>query len=112
MKQLSEYDMALLSALLDDALPRAEADALRQRLQQDAALRDALVDLTLTRDAMRAMPVVQPPRSLRIDPARLTQARGWRWWLIHATRRPTHPNHGGHAQSVYLHHFWATGTRQ
>jgi hypothetical protein len=82
MKQLSEHDMALLSALLDDALPSAEADALRQRLQQDAALRDALVDLTLTRDAMRAMPVVQPPRSLRIDPARLTQARGWRWWLI------------------------------
>jgi len=82
MKQLSEHDIALLSALLDDALPRAEADALRQRLQQDADLRDALVDLTLTRDAMRAMPVAQPPRSLRIDPVRLTQARGWRWWLV------------------------------
>ncbi|MFM7679554.1 MAG: hypothetical protein ACKO83_11960, partial [Roseiflexaceae bacterium] len=82
MKQLSEQDMSLLSALLDDALPSAEADALRQRLQHDTALRDALVDLTLTRDAMRAMPVAQPPRSLRIDSARLQQARGWRWWLV------------------------------
>lgn len=82
MKQLTEQDIAQLSALLDDTLPAAEADALRQRLQHDAALYDVFVDLTLTRDAMRALPVAQPPRSLRIDPARLTKARGWRWWLV------------------------------
>lgn len=82
MKQLSEQDIAQLSALLDGTLPAAQAAVLRQRLQDDEGLQDAFTELALTRDAMRALPVAQPPRSLRIDPQRLHQARGWRWWLV------------------------------
>lgn len=82
MKQLSERDSAQLSALLDGTLPDAQADALRQRMQSDDALQDAFTELALTRDAMQALPVAQPPRSLRIDTQRLHQARGWRWWLV------------------------------
>ena len=82
MKQLSEQDSAQLSALLDGTLPEAQAAVLRQRMQSDDALQDAFTELALTRDAMQALPVAQPPRSLRIDPQRLHQARGWRWWLV------------------------------
>jgi len=81
-KQLSEQDSAQLSALLDGTLPDAQAAALRQRMQSDEALQDAFTEIALTRDAMRALPVAQPPRSLRIDVQRLQQARGWRWWLV------------------------------
>ena len=82
MKSISEHDSAQLSALLDDTLPAAQAAALHQRLQQDEALQEAFTELALVRDTLRALPVAPPPRSLRIDPQRLQQARGWRWWLV------------------------------
>lgn len=82
MNPISEHDSAQLSALLDDALPAAQAAALRQRLAHDDALQDAFTELALVRDAMRSLPVAPPPRSLRIDAQRLQQARGWRWWLV------------------------------
>ena len=79
---ITTQDMEQLSALLDGELSPANATKLRQRMQTDAALQDAYTELALTQDAMRTMPTLKPPRSLRIDPQRLHQARGWRWWLI------------------------------
>jgi len=79
---LTTQDMEQLSALLDGELSPTNAATLRQRMQTDAALQDAYTELALTQDAMRTMPTLKPPRSLRIDPQRLHQARGWRWWLI------------------------------
>jgi anti-sigma factor RsiW len=79
---LTTQDMERLSALFDGELSPTNAEALRQRMHTDAALQDAYTELALTQDAMRTMPTLKPPRSLRIDPQRLQQARGWRWWLI------------------------------
>jgi anti-sigma factor RsiW len=79
---LTTQDMEQLSALLDGELSPTNAATLRQRMQTDAALQDAYTELALAQDAMRTMPTLKPPRSLRIDPQRLQQARGWRWWLI------------------------------
>lgn len=79
---LTTQDMEQLSALLDGELSPTNAATLRQRMQTDVALQDAYTELALTQDAMRTMPTLKPPRSLRIDPQRLHQARGWRWWLI------------------------------
>jgi anti-sigma factor RsiW len=79
---LTTQDMEQLSALLDGELSPANAATLRQRMQTDATLQDAYTELALTQDAMRTMPTLKPPRSLRIDSQRLHQARGWRWWLI------------------------------
>lgn len=79
---LTTQDMEQLSALLDGELSATEAATLRQRMQTDATLQAAYTEIALTQDAMRTMPTLKPPRSLRIDPQRLHQARGWRWWLI------------------------------
>lgn len=79
---ITTQDMEQLSALLDGELSPANAAKLRQRMQTDAALQDAYTEMALTQEAMRTMPTLKPPRSLRIDPQRLHQARGWRWWLI------------------------------
>lgn len=79
---ITTQDMEQLSALLDGELSPANAVKLRQRMQTDAALQDAYTELALTQEAMRTMPTLKPPRSLRIDSQRLHQARGWRWWLI------------------------------
>ena len=79
---ITTQDMEQLSALLDGELSPANAAKLRQRMQTDAALQDAYTELALTQEAMRTMPTLKPPRSLRIDSQRLHQARGWRWWLI------------------------------
>ena len=79
---ITTQDMEQLSALLDGELSPANAAKLRQRMQTDAALQDAYTEMALTQEAMRTMPTLKPPRSLRIDSQRLHQARGWRWWLI------------------------------
>lgn len=81
MHHIREEDMVLLTALLDGALNPQESAAIRQRLASDDALRDAYLDLELVRDQLYQLPPVKPPRSLRIDDATLTRARGWRWWL-------------------------------
>lgn len=79
---VTTQDMEQLSALLDGELSATKAATLRQRMQTDATLHAAYTEIALTQDAMRTMPTLKPPRSLRIDPQRLHQARGWRWWLI------------------------------
>ena len=79
---ITTQDMEQLSALLDGELSPTNAAKLRQRMQTDVALQDAYTELALTQEAMRTMPTLKPPRSLRIDSQRLHQARGWRWWLI------------------------------
>lgn len=79
---ITTQDMEQLSALLDGELSPANAAKLRQRMQTDATLQDAYTEMALTQEAMRTMPTLKPPRSLRIDSQRLHQARGWRWWLI------------------------------
>ena len=79
---ITTQDMEQLSALLDGELSPANAAKLRQRRQTDAALQEAYPEMALTQEAMRTMPTLKPPRSLRIDSQRLHQARGWRWWLI------------------------------
>jgi len=79
---LTTQDMEQLSALLDGELSPTNAAILRQRMQTNATLHAAYTELALTQDAMRTMPTLKPPRSLRIDSQRIHQARGWRWWLI------------------------------
>ncbi|MFZ9857591.1 MAG: hypothetical protein ACO3F2_04565, partial [Roseiflexaceae bacterium] len=81
MHHIREEDMVLLTALLDGALNPQESVALRQRIADDDALHEAYLDLELIRDQMVHLPPVQMPRSLLLDDATLTRARGWRWWL-------------------------------
>ncbi len=81
-QQHSQQDQALLSAYIDGALAPAQARQLEQRMSTCSELRQHYEELLQMRDALRSMPDVRPPRSLRIDVARLEAARGWRWWLI------------------------------
>ena len=81
-QQHSQQDQALLSAYIDGALAPAQARQLEQRMSTHPELRQHYDELRQMRDALRSMPDVRPPRSLRIDVARLEAARGWRWWLI------------------------------
>ena len=78
---ISEEDMVLLTALIDGALNPQQTEALRQRLAHDDALHEAYLDLELIRDQLTHLPPARVPRSLRLDDATFTRARGWRWWL-------------------------------
>lgn len=82
MSTISHSDIALLEDLADDALPAAQASALRLRMASEPALADAYSELSLMRAMMHDLPAARPPRSLRLDRQTMQQARGWRWWLI------------------------------
>ncbi len=84
---LSDDDLALLSDYLDNALDASACAALQARLAREPLLQQALDELQLTCELMRALPDVVPPRSFTLDPAQVSQrsvAGGiWRTnWLM------------------------------
>lgn len=66
---LSEHDLELLSAYLDNQLVVTERAAFEKRLQVEPQLRAELEDLRATTALLRELPVLTPPRSFTLDPA-------------------------------------------
>lgn len=81
-QQLSQREMDLLSAYIDGALSSAQVARIEQRIAKDERFKQAHRELMAMQNALRTLPAVHPPRSLRIDVQKLEAARGWRWWLI------------------------------
>lgn len=75
---LSNRDLELLSAYLDNELRPAERDALNARLAHDAELRIALTELRANRLLLRQAPRLKAPRSFALDPAQFS--RSFPWW--------------------------------
>src|SRR6266508_6470094 len=68
-QQLSDADLELLSAYIDNRLTADERAALEQRLRNEPALRGTLDDLRGTVTLLRGLPPLTPPRSFTLDPA-------------------------------------------
>jgi len=68
-------DFDRLSAYLDNQLPDRDRAALEARLAAEPALRAALTELRLTVRALRALPMVKPPRSFTLTPAQVGGVR-------------------------------------
>ncbi|NJN18449.1 MAG: hypothetical protein HC822_20455 [Oscillochloris sp.] len=66
---LSDSDLELLSAYLDNALNVAERINVERRLESDPLLRAELDDLRATVMSLRNLEPLRPPRSFTIDPA-------------------------------------------
>ncbi|MCX7791074.1 MAG: hypothetical protein N2378_10585 [Chloroflexaceae bacterium] len=66
---LSDSDLELLSAYIDNALSVAERVNLERRLAADPRLRAELEQLQATTRLLRQLPPVPPPRSFTLDPA-------------------------------------------
>ncbi|HEC22146.1 MAG TPA: hypothetical protein ENI95_04425 [Chloroflexi bacterium] len=66
---LSEQDLILLNAYLDDELPAGERAAFEQRLARDPALRAELEALQVTVSLMQMAERVPVPRNFTLDPA-------------------------------------------
>lgn len=66
---LSDSDLELLSAYIDDALSVAERVNLERRLAADPRLRAELEELQATTRLLRRLAPVRPPRSFTLDPA-------------------------------------------
>ncbi len=66
---LSDSDLELLSAYIDDALSVAERVNLERRLAADPRLRAELEELQATTRLLRRLAPVLPPRSFTLDPA-------------------------------------------
>lgn len=81
---LSARDLELLSAYLDERLGPRERAALENRLQSDAGLRRELEQLRATVQALRGLPVLQPPRSYTLPVPAPSKAR-------EISRRPITP---------------------
>lgn len=69
---LSDADLDLLSAYLDDALSPAELVTLHQRLQQEPELHATLHELQFMQQMLQALPTVPTPRSFTLDPETVT----------------------------------------
>lgn len=67
---LSDSDLELLSAYIDNALSVAERVNLERRLAADPRLRAELEELQATTRLLRRLAPVRPPRSFTLDPAR------------------------------------------
>ena len=74
---ISRSDLELLSAYLDGELTPSERAALESRLAAEPDLRAALDGLRLTVRTLRATPVLAPPRSFVLDPARFRRRAPW-----------------------------------
>ncbi|MGQ9849187.1 MAG: hypothetical protein ACUVSU_03960 [Aggregatilineaceae bacterium] len=74
---LSNRDLELLSAYLDNELRPAERDALNARLAHDAELRIALAELRANRLLLRQAPRLKAPRSFALDPAQFSRSLPW-----------------------------------
>jgi hypothetical protein len=68
-RQLSDDELELLSAYIDNQLAAAERAALEQRLGREPALRAALDELRGTVALLRELAPLPPPRSFTLDPA-------------------------------------------
>lgn len=66
---LSDSDLELLSAYIDNALGPAERASLERRLAADPRLRAELEELQMTTRLLRQLEPVRPPRSFTLDPA-------------------------------------------
>ncbi|MCS6880497.1 MAG: hypothetical protein RMK84_13940 [Oscillochloridaceae bacterium] len=66
---LSDSDLELLSAYIDNALSPAERANLERRLAADPRLRAELEELQTTTRLLRQLEPVRPPRSFTLDPA-------------------------------------------
>lgn len=81
-RRISEDDVTLLSAYLDDQLAAADRARLEQRLRDEGDLRTELEELRATTMLLRALPVERPVRSFTLDPTTtLTQSPYWFGWL-------------------------------
>ncbi len=78
LHHLSRRDLEALSAYLDGELRPAEARRLEARLHKEAQLRMALAELRSLREAVRALPVARPPRSLALTPEMVGRRSGAR----------------------------------
>ncbi len=65
-----------LSAYLDGRLDGAEKAALETRLNKEESLRFQLDELRSVRDALRALPLLKPPRPLALTPAMAGRTAG------------------------------------
>jgi hypothetical protein len=68
-RQLSDDELELLSAYIDNQLAAADRGALEQRLGRDPALRVALDELRGTVALLHELAPLPPPRSFALDPA-------------------------------------------
>src|SRR5207249_744866 len=80
-QQLSDADLELLSAYIDNQLTADERATLEQRLRDEPALRGTLDELRGTVTLLRDIPPLPPPRSFTLDPAafapRPSRLFGW-----------------------------------
>lgn len=74
---LSNRDLELLSAYLDNELRPAERDALNARLAHDPELRIALAELRANRFLLRQAPRLKAPRSFALEPAQFSRSLPW-----------------------------------
>lgn len=72
---ISDSDLALLSAYIDQQLNAAAQAELEQRIASDPYLRAELEELRATTALLRALPPLAPPRSFTLDPARAPRRR-------------------------------------
>jgi hypothetical protein len=82
---ISRSDLELLSAYLDGELTPTERAALESRLETEPELRETLDGLRLTVWTLQAAPVLKPPRSFVLDPARFR--RRVPWWAQYGAYR-------------------------
>jgi hypothetical protein len=79
LNPISNEDIELLSAYLDDELGISQRAALEMRLTSDPNLAAHLSSLRRTIEVVRAVPQVKPPRNFTLDPARYTRRPAW--WM-------------------------------
>ncbi len=97
MADLTDIDYELISAYLDEMLSADERAVLEARLHVEPALRAALDDLRVVKEAVSSLPVMPAPRDFRltrdmlapVEPARapLKLKPSWRrapWWAAAA----------------------------
>lgn len=75
---LSERDLELLSAYLDNELSETDRAALEQRLATESDLRRTLDELRATVRLLHALPPLKAPRDFTLDPA--VYGRRTAWW--------------------------------
>ena len=68
VRKLSQRDLEKLSAFLDGELDAKETAQVEERLERESVLRDALTELRQTRQLLRALPHMTPPRGFALTP--------------------------------------------
>lgn len=78
-RNLPEKELQQISAYLDDELSGRDRARLRERIEQDPTYRAALHALQQTRDLLRELPQVPPPRNFTLTPemAGVQPRRSW-----------------------------------